>query len=327
MDNTCGHREWLCRGIEGASHPHQPTLIAQQPKVQPNTQGMRPEEKLTPSSTEAKPRKILCSLSSWRGVSAIFTGLETPARTWTAPKAWAEVEESQWEGEMLMERTERLWAQQGCTYQSQNFNPMVKIHIFPVYSRAAAAICQIQAHIRPRHFHKAGMTQSQVLLLPILVPNRAPRVPLGVTKKPQPSLTPNRAKMGHILLRDSEVYLQTKLHQLSPPLLPSLILVSNNRNLFPDWNRVRKKSKFKDCMDKRGESRCLWQGYCSTPRCTSLEIRTGRIPLHVSLAVFQKLNTITWAAQSTQSFLHFTEHLSFLFFNWFWTASISVWAR
>lgn len=99
--------------------------------------------------------------------------------------------------------------------------PHGKIHIFLVYSRAAAAICQIQAHTRPRHFHKAGMTQSQVLLLPILVPNWAPRVPLGFTKKHQPSLTPNTAKMGHTLLTEStsEVCLQAKLHQLPPPLL------------------------------------------------------------------------------------------------------------
>lgn len=52
--------------------------------------------------------------------------------------------------------------------------------------KGCSCICQIQAHTRPGYFHKPGMTQSHVLLLPILVPTWAPRVPLGVTKSISP---------------------------------------------------------------------------------------------------------------------------------------------
>lgn len=124
--------------------------------------------------------------------------------------------------------------------------------------------------------------------------------------------------MRPILLREITNWacLQAKLHQPSPLLLPSLFLISNNRNLFPYWNKVKKKSKIKDCMAKRRGKQVSLTGIL---QCWNLEIRTGRIPLHVPLAVFQKLNTITWAAQSTPEFpaLYGASFLFYLFLNLF----------
>lgn len=142
---------------------------------------------------------------------------------------------------------------------------MVKICICSVYSRASAAIFQTQAHTKSNYFHGLVMTQSRAL-----VPAGYLRVLLGVTKKHHPSLATNMIKMGQILSRKitREPWLHAKLHWLSPFLLPSLFLISNNRNLFPDWNRARQKSAIEDRVDKRKttqveESRCLYHEHCS----------------------------------------------------------------
>lgn len=54
--------------------------------------------------------------------------------------------------------------------------------------------------------------------------------------------------MGRILSRKVTrgAWLQAKLGRLSPFLLPSLTLVSNHRNLFPDWNRARQRWAIRD---------------------------------------------------------------------------------
>lgn len=142
---------------------------------------------------------------------------------------------------------------------------MVKIHICPVYSRVSAAMFQIQACTKPRYFHKPVATQeSSASIANTSTKPGTSRVLLGVTEKHHPSLAPSMIKMGQILSRKitREAWLQDKLHWLSSFILPSLFLISNNRNLFPDWNRARQKSAIKDCMDKRKnvqveESRCL----------------------------------------------------------------------
>lgn len=149
-----------------------------------------------------------------------------------------------------------------------------------------------------------------------LVPKQVPQESYLLLPKHHPSLAPNMVKMGQSLSRriTREAWLQTKLHLLPPCLLSNIFLLSNNRNLFPVWNRVRQKLPITRAEGKphKQERRCVRQGRCSHPRCRSLETRASRrTALHVRIAVFQKLNTPARAAQRASELSAFTEQLSF----------------
>lgn len=98
------------------------------------------------------------------------------------------------------------------------------------------------------------------LMAPIVNAGTKPgtsRVLLGITEKHHPSLASNMTKVGQIRLRKitTEALLQTKLRQISPCLLPSLFLISNNRNLLLDWNRVSRSWQSKIAPTKKKPSR------------------------------------------------------------------------